>query len=102
VRTTDGAPTRPRGQFTVDSASGRVLRCDIRLELPRPRRSPAEEYQIRVEFAYDGGIDLWVPVLMIEQVGHAGASDPERTGVVGEATYSNYRRYETAGRVLPR
>jgi hypothetical protein len=79
-----------------------VLRCDIHLELPPPRRSVAEEYRIRVEFAYDGRIDLWVPVLMIEQIGRAGGGDLEHTGVVGEATYSNYRRYETAGRVLPR
>jgi hypothetical protein len=76
-----------------------VLRCDIGLELPRPRRSPAEEYRIRVEFAYDGRIDLWVPVLMMEHVGRAGGV-LERTDVVGEATYSNYRRYETAGRIL--
>ena len=102
VRTIDGAPTRASGQFSLDSASGRVLRCDIRLELPRPPRSPAEEYRIRVEFAYEGRIDLWVPVLMIEQVGRTGGSAPEHAGVVGEATYSNYRRYQTAGRVLPR
>jgi hypothetical protein len=102
VRTIDGAPTRASGQFSVDAASGRVLRCDIRLELPPPRRSPGEEYRIRVEFAYDGRIDLWVPVLMIEQVGRTRGSAPEHVGVVGEATYGNYRRYQTAGRVLPR
>ena len=102
VRTIDGAPTRARGQFSVDAASGRVLRCDIRLELPPPRRSPGEEYRIRVEFAYDGRIDLWVPVLMIEQVGRTRGSAAEHLGVVGEATYGNYRRYQTAGRVLPR
>lgn len=101
VRTTDGAPTRATGQFTVDAASGRVLRCDIRLDLPPSRRPPGAEYRIRVEFAYDGRIDLWVPVLMIEQVGRTRGSAPERADVVGQATYSNYRRYQTAGRVLP-
>jgi len=101
VRTIHGAPTRASGRFIVDSASGRVLRCEIRLELPRPHRAFAEEYRIRVEFEYDGRIDLWVPVLMIEQFGRAGDGGFAGTGISGEATYRNYRRFETVGRILP-
>ena len=78
-----------------------VESCESRLELPRPRPAFAEEYRIRVEFEYDGRIDLWVPVLMIEQFGRAGDVGFAGTGISGEATYRNYRRFETAGRILP-
>ena len=101
VRTIDGKPTRGDGRFTIDPASGRVLACDIRLQLPRARTSFAEEYRIGVEFARNEPLDLWVPVRMIEQFGRAGDGGFAGTGISGEATYQNYRRYETAGRMLP-
>jgi hypothetical protein len=102
VRTIDGRPTRGSGRFTVDRASGRVLACDIRLRLPDEPASRLQEYRIWVEFAHDERLDLWVPVRMIEQAGRAGGAALPDAGLRGEATYRNYRRYETTGRLLPR
>jgi hypothetical protein len=101
VRTVDGRPTRGSGRFTVDRESGRVLACDIRLQLPDEPASLLQEYRIWVEFAHDQRLDLWVPARMIEHAGRTGGAHLTHAGIRGEATYRNYRRYETTGRILP-
>jgi hypothetical protein len=101
VRTVEGKPTRASGRFTIDRESGRVLACDIRLQVPERPVARAPEYRIWVEFTHDDRLDLWVPARMIEHVGRARGAAVMDDGMRGEATYRNYRRYETAGRILP-
>ena len=47
-----------------------------------------------VDFALEGRLDVWVPVRMLER--HQLEGDYFAASH-GEATYANYRRYETGG-----
>jgi hypothetical protein len=87
LRTPEGKDRRAHGAVWIDPATGEVLRTDFSWD-----GSP--EGFIVVHYRRDARIAALVPDVMLEE--YRGAK-----GVVtGKATYTNYRRFETAGRVL--
>jgi VWFA-related protein len=72
-----------RGSFRIDPATGRVLASELMIETGRTRAS------IRVTFAEQPNLGLWLPVSMDERYGPSPV-----TAVEGRATYSNFRRFK--------
>jgi hypothetical protein len=87
LRTPDGKDRRARGAVWVDPANGEVLRTDLSWD-GRP------DGYIVVHYRRDTGIGALLPETMLEE--YRGA----RGVVTGKATYTNYRRFQTAARVI--
>ena len=94
------------GTVWFDPAQGRVRRTEIRV---RDRVSvPAEvaadnlggdvdlSSRITVEFGPDTNVGTWVPLEMRERYDNAWGET-----TTGRATYTNYRRFRTSGRIVP-
>jgi hypothetical protein len=88
LRTPNGRDRRSRGTVWLDPATGAVLRTDLSWE-----GSPAGF--VVVHYRRDEHVGGMVPDTMLEE--YRGG----RGLVTGKAVYSNYRRFETAGRLLP-
>jgi hypothetical protein len=88
LRTPDGRDRRARGAVWVDPATGEVLRTDLSWD-------GAPTGFIVVHYRRDERIDAFVPHTMLEE--YRGAKGL----VTGTATYTNYRRFQTAARVVP-
>jgi hypothetical protein len=99
VRSADGTRTPARGRFSVDPATGRISVCELRVRISRGRGWRPLFYWMLVTFAPDQRLDIWVPVRMLERYYRNGAT-PAPGDEAGEATYGNYRRYGTSGRLL--
>jgi hypothetical protein len=94
-----------RGRVWVDAADGRVRRTELtlrdRLYIPtsEPGEGPQQDdlltSRLTVVFGPDAQVGTWVPVEMREQY---DSSNGEQT--LGRATYSNYRRFRTGGRIV--
>jgi len=88
LRTPDGKDRRARGAVWVDPVGGDVLRTDLSWE-------GAPDGYIVVHYGRDAGVGALVPETMLEEYRGAGGL------ITGKATYTNYRRFSTAARVLP-
>jgi hypothetical protein len=55
-------------------------------------------YQLKATFSADERLGIWLPERM--QDVYAGSAPGRQTHVTGEATYSNYRRFQTGGRLV--
>jgi hypothetical protein len=99
VRSADGTRTPARGRFSVDPATGRISACELRVRISRGHGWRPLFYWMLVTFAADARLDLWVPVRMLERYYRPGGS-PGSGDEAGEATYSNYRHYDTGGRLI--
>jgi hypothetical protein len=99
VRTPDGIRTPARGRFTIDPGSGRILASELRVRIRERHASVPMVYWMLVDFAPDPRLELWVPVRMLERQYREGTTAAP-AGDTGEATYANYRRFETSGRVI--
>lgn len=87
LRTPRGGDRRARGGVWLDPESGAVLRTDLSWD-GEPRGF------ISVRYRRDANIGALVPDTMVEE--YRG-----RTGTIsGRAVYTNYRRFQTAARVL--
>ena len=87
MRTPDGKDRRSRGTAWVDPASGEVLRTDLSWD-------GAPSGFIVVHYRRDDAIGAFVPDMMLEEYrGTQGL-------VTGTATYTNYRRFQTAARIV--
>lgn len=94
-----------RGKVRVDAADGRVrgtertLRDRLYIPTSEPGDAPKQvdllTSRLTVVFGPDAQVGTWVPVEMREQY---DSSNGEQT--LGRATYSNYRRFRTGGRVV--
>jgi hypothetical protein len=73
---------------------GRVMRSELHLKVPRDTTSA-----ISVTFRYEPRLEMMVPTLMEEEY-RTSTSARQRELITGRATYSNYRRFETGGRVI--
>lgn len=118
VRTPEGGHLRGQGQFWIDEATGRVERGEVRVAgvrhtavlpertpgvttlppAPSPRGPAKVSYECAVGFDHDSGLNLWVPKEMSDAFERHDGRITER--VTGEATYSNYRRFTTGGRLV--
>ena len=95
IRAFDGSQMRSIISAFIEPASGRLWRADV------ITRDPAQgdfafDHVVSVEFQNNQKLEMLVPVLMHEEF-FAGAN---RRGW-GDATYSNYRRFQTAARIVP-
>ncbi len=78
------------GLFSIDPAVGRVLNTRLEVQIDRHWTMTMD-----VTYGQDAGIDAWVPQTMTE---HYGGRDGESLDCT--ATYSNYRRFRTSGRMI--
>jgi hypothetical protein len=106
VRSPMGDSLRGKGRFWVDEKSGRIHRIEIRVAGRRitgqgSRQTSVAEvsYQANITFSAETHLGLWLPAAMIDIYDQFGGV--HRLKVDGQASYSNYRRFETSGRVLP-
>jgi hypothetical protein len=87
-----GAKIYTSGRVWVTPAEGSVLRTEFAAR-PAPGARPLA--RVTVRYARDKRLNAWVPSQMEEEY-YAGA-----VRVSGLARYSDYRRFETDGRLLP-
>ena len=93
----DGADRRSRGIVWVDERDGAIVKTTLGLTIPGKGSLATDS--LEVIYARDATLAMWVPVRMLETyVETRGSIVTER--LVGDATYSNFRRFETSGRVL--
>lgn len=88
IKTPMGRDVVSRGSFAIDPADGHVVRSTLTLLDMRAT--------LAVEYAMEPRLRIWVPVKMTESY-----RMPDET-LDAIASYSNYRRFETNVRVVPR
>lgn len=84
IQTPAGQDVVTKGTIWIDPQTGRVLRTQIDPQLQRGLKT-----RVTVSYAPDARLGMWVPVEMKE------IYELESRQISGEATYSNYRRFET-------
>jgi hypothetical protein len=85
-----------RGVVWTESASGAVWRAQVLYRDYGPAGSAAPEAEVLVDFKRSPALAMLVPETMREVfLVDSGRGE-------GEATYSNYRRFTTSGRIVPR
>jgi hypothetical protein len=87
-----------RGEFVVEADTGRIRRATLTAKAGPVR------LEFTTEFALDDRIGIWVPRRFRERYEHGtpptsfeGAFEYE--DITCDATYSNYRRFQTSGRI---
>ena len=95
IRSPDGAELRTRVKAWLDDR-GRVLRTEVRSRNPHSR-GLQDEPVLRVEFRHHAKLDVVVPVEMREDF---PTGTPGLMGLT-VAKYSDFRRFETAARIVP-
>lgn len=88
IRDEDGAPIFMRGRIQVDVASGGIVGTGLELDLKKV------DYTLTVTFAPDRALGLVLPTELREVYA------TKALRVDGSATYANYRRFTTGGRLL--
>jgi hypothetical protein len=92
-----------RGELIVDAATGLIRRATLSASI-----GPVK-IELTTTYAADVRLDMWVPVTFREQYEHGVSAGDSRTrllntrseyeSIICEATYTNYRRFETAVRI---
>jgi hypothetical protein len=92
IRSGQGRPVYARGEVTLEAETGRVRQTVFQVvDGPITAR-------LVTTYRHDDKLDLWVPATFAERYERdrdAGA----REIIIGEATYTNYRRFEVVGRI---
>ena len=84
----NGEDVVSRGAIWVRPADGTIVRTHLTLRTPL-------EVAVTVEFRRDPKLAVWAPVSMAEHYTNENGGS-----TVCAATYTNYRRFETSGRVI--
>ena len=85
----EGISLPSRGRFCLDPVSGRVIETQLELHHPSAGGGRlATDVKVRVRFALEPRLNLWVPVEMRESYSDRGGG---RTN--GTARYRNYRQF---------
>jgi len=93
----DGADRISRGSVWIAIRDSVVVRTRLDLRIPGAESSAVAT--VEVDYAPDAKLAVWVPVKMKETYTEmTGSTVLENIG--GEATYSNFRRFETSGRIV--
>jgi hypothetical protein len=87
IRDHNGRDRRARGSIWVDPSTGEVVKTTLQWD-GEPKGF------ITVNYEPDTNISALVPVRMVEQYRR------DEMAVEGEATYSNYRRFQTSARIV--
>jgi hypothetical protein len=89
IRTPGGQDVKTKGRAWIDPGTGRILKTELDPQLQRGLTS-----RITTTYAPDERLRLWVPVEMKE------VYEMESRTLTGQATYSNFRRFETEVKFL--
>jgi hypothetical protein len=81
----------------VRDPDGAVLRTHLNITTPQTRDGPGIDVSVDVEYRRDAKLETWVPRRMDEEYVEAMTGGQR---VNCSSTYSNYRRFETSGRLL--
>lgn len=95
VRQADGRDSPSIVSAWLDG-EGRVLRAEVRLRLETPAAGDFEP-TVRVDFTPDSTLNLLVPSRLRETF---WSTSPRGRGT-GDARYSEFRRFQTSGRIVP-
>jgi len=95
IQRPEGGDMPSRVVAWVEPQSGRLCRAEVRTADAR-LGAGAFTAVVTVDFRHDAAVDLTVPARMTERFFIAPRSEGE-----SEATYSNYRRFQTSGRLVP-
>jgi hypothetical protein len=91
IRTPEGRDLPASGRLWIEPTSGRVIRTELQTgQTGRDR----VEATIRVSYTLVSRLELWLPASMTERYVGRG------TEILCEATYSNFRRFETDARII--
>lgn len=103
VRSPRGDHMRGGGSFWIDEATGRIEDAEVQVEFFHRDMFDHDSihssfHEGRITFREDAGVGLCVPERMIDVYQSGHGRDTVR--VEGEASYSNYRRFTTGGRLV--
>ena len=87
VRTPEGRDRPVRGTVHVDPVTGEILQTVMAWDEPQG--------SITVDYGFDANVNALVPMTMNEEYRR-----PARFTITGRATYTNYRRFQTSGRLV--
>jgi hypothetical protein len=85
----------PASGLLLIADDGRVLRSELAIAIPRSTTS-----SIKVTYGFESRLEMMVPLLMEEEYRTSRNRGPGEL-ITGRATYSDYRRFQTGGRILP-
>ena len=103
ISSRDEGPVRAKGMFLIDAATGTVRRTVFQLG--------KRGVDVRLETTYtrDPKLDLWLPSLLVERYEAGNKASGRRVYsapawitnevIEGEATYSNYRRFDVTWKI---
>ncbi|MEW6322699.1 MAG: hypothetical protein AB1635_16630 [Acidobacteriota bacterium] len=97
IQGTEGGDLLARGTVWVEAATGCLWRVELRVTpvVRDMRMRERLEQVVRVDFARDAAVGLVVPSRMTEEFYVPGGRG------IGEARYTNYRRFTTGARLVP-
>jgi hypothetical protein len=84
IRTTRAQDVKTKGLLWIDPGTGRVLKSELDAQIQRGLRA-----RVATAYAPDERLQMWVPAWMTERY------ETESRTITGEATYTNFRRFET-------
>jgi hypothetical protein len=90
VNSVRGGPVYSRGTFVVETDTGRIRQTDIQF------KDDGIRADLTTTYARDDKLDLWVPAVFTERY---ESTKKTRELTTCEAHYTNYRRFETTGRI---
>ena len=102
----DGRDEPARGSVLILDSDGTVVQSVLKLA----GRGTTPEVSITVDYRRDPKLDIWVPSRMeevyrsISMAGNQSSTVRDQTKfntIRAVATYSNFRRFETSGRLIP-
>jgi hypothetical protein len=93
IRGLNNEPVFSRGRIWIDVATGAVQRTELKTEARDPE-GETTSYVLVVEFAFDDTLQLLLPRHLREHY------ETSSEVVDGRAEYTNYRRFQTEGRLV--
>ena len=101
VRSQQSADVPARGSCRLERNTFVLEQCTVTVTEERPRGfDRALTYAMVVDFAEDARLAVRVPIEMRDDVVIRFRRSGTEQRVVGVATYRNYRRFETSGRIV--
>jgi len=97
IRTPDGDAVKTTGTIWVHPQDGVVVRTVLEVDVLMKRIKQRGKGSIDVRYQPVEAIGMWLPASMDESF--EATKDYSSDKVTGHAEYSNYRRFETSGRI---
>jgi hypothetical protein len=99
VRTPEGDSIRATGTVWVNEADGAIVRTLLDLHVINRKLPDAVALTVNVDVKYQrvAALDMWLPAVMTETYDSKERSVTDR--VATRADYSNYRTFQTSGRI---